>query len=194
MGGREQVVRRDNPPVRGSRGRCSTALGKRGRAGFTLIEMLTVLSVLAVLLAVATPGLASLISANALSSAQSELASALVLARSEALKRGASVTVAAAAPVSGAEFSGGWRIYVDSNGNGVYDAGEAIVREQPAFRGDLRLATTSSATTVTFNGRGFLAPATMVTINVCSSSAPKSYQLRIEPVGLADVNETTGCT
>ena len=187
-------MRRDNRSVRGSRGRCPTALPRRGRAGFTLIEMLTVMSVLAVLLAIATPGLASLISANALSAAQSELASALVLARSEALKRGASVMVAAAAPVSGAEFSGGWRIFVDTNGNGVYDSDEVIVREQPAFRGDLRLATTSSATTVTFNGRGFLAPATMVTINICSTAAPKSYQLRIEPVGLADVSETTGCS
>jgi type IV fimbrial biogenesis protein FimT len=156
--------------------------------------MLSVMSVLGILLAIASPGLASLVSANALSAAQGELASAMVLARSEALKRGTPVGLAATAPSSGAEFSGGWRIFVDANGNGAYDVGEVIVREQPAFRGDLRLATTSGVTAVTFNGRGFLTPSTMVTINVCSSTASKSYQLRVEPVGLADVNETTGCS
>jgi type IV fimbrial biogenesis protein FimT len=164
------------------------------RRGFTLVEMLTVMSVLAVLIAVASPGLASLTSANALSAAQGELASAMVLARSEALKRGTTVALAATAPIAGAEFSGGWRIFVDANGNGIYDAGEVIVREQPAFHGDLRLATLGGATAVTNNGRGFLAPSSMVTINVCSSLATNSYQLRVEPVGLADVSETTGCS
>lgn len=151
------------------------------------------MSVLAILLAIASPGLASLTSANALSGAQGELASAMVLARSEALKRGTAVALAATTPVAGAEFNGGWRIFVDSNGNGVYDAGEVVVREQPAFRGDVRLASASGVSSITFNGRGFLAPSTMVTINVCSSTSTKSYQLRVEPVGLADVSETTGC-
>ena len=69
-----------------------------------------------------------------------------------------------------------------------------IVREQPAFHGDLRLPPSAERPRSTFNGRGFLAPSSMVTINVCSSLATKSYQLRVEPVGLADVSETTGCS
>lgn len=163
-------------------------------AGFSLIEMLTTMSILAILLVIASPGLASLTSANALSAAQSELASAMVLARGEALKRSTQVGLAATAPVVGAEFSGGWTIFVDANGNGLYDVGEVIVRQQPAFHGDVKVATTSGATTILFNGRGFLAPSAMVTFNLCSNEASKSYQLRVEPVGLADVAETTGCS
>ena len=151
------------------------------------------MSVLAITLMIASPGLASLTAANALSSAQGELASAIMLARGEALKRSTQVGLAAVAPVGGAEFSGGWVIFVDANGNGIFDAGEVVVREQPAFRSDVRVATSTGATTVAFNGRGFLAPFGAVTFTVCSDRAPKSYQVLVEPVGLADVAETTGC-
>jgi type IV fimbrial biogenesis protein FimT len=155
--------------------------------------MLTTMSVLAILLAIASPGLASLTSANALSAAQGELASAMMLARGEALKRGVSVGLAATSPVRGAEFSGGWTVFVDANGNGTFDTGEVIVREQPTFHGDVRVTTGSGVTVLAFNGRGFLTPSTTVNFTVCSSLTSKSYQVRVEPVGLADVVESTGC-
>lgn len=151
------------------------------------------MSVLVVLLAVASPGLASLISANSLSAAQGELAAAMMLARGEALKRGARVALIATSPVSGSEFNGGWTVFVDTNGNGALDAGEPIVRVQPAFRPGLRVTTSGGETLLAFNGRGFLTPSAMVTFNVCSTLATKSYRIRLEPVGLADVAETTGC-
>ncbi len=155
--------------------------------------MLTTVSVIAILLAVASPGLASLTSANSLSSAQSELAAAVMLARGEALKRGTPVGLAATSPLRGAEFNGGWTVFVDANANGVFDSGEAIVRVQPAFRGDMRVTTSGGETLLAFNGRGFLTPSAMVTFIVCSSLATKSYRVRVEPVGLTDVAESMGC-
>jgi type IV fimbrial biogenesis protein FimT len=165
----------------------------RRAAGFSLIEMLTTMSILAILLAIASPGLASLTSANSLSAAQGELAAAMMLARSEALKRSTPVGLSATVPLRGAEFSGGWTVFVDANGNGAFDAGETIVRQQPAVHGDVRIATAGGSTVLTFNGRGFLTPSAMVTFTVCSSLAAKSYRIRVEPVGLADVIETSGC-
>jgi len=174
--------------------RSSPTVGVRRRdAGFSLVEMLTTLSVLVILLAIASPGLASLTSSNALSSAQGELAAAMMLARGEALKRGAQVGLIATTPVRGSEFNGGWTVFVDTNANGILDAGETIVRIQPAFRGDMRLTTAGGETLLAFNGRGFLTPSAMVSVTVCSSLAPKSYRIRLEPVGLSDVAETTGC-
>ena len=151
------------------------------------------MSILAILLVIASPGLASLTSANALSSAQSELAAAMMMARGEAMKRGEPVGLTAAAPVAGTEFTGGWTVFVDSNGNGVLDAGETIVRQQPAYRTDVRISTSGGTTTLAFNSRGFLVPSSLVTFTLCASTASKGYQLRVEPVGLADVAETTGC-
>lgn len=164
------------------------------RAGFSLIEMLTTMSILAVLLAIASPGLASLTSANLLSAAQGDLAASLVLARSEAMKRGVPVGVAATTPTTGAEFTGGWNVFVDSNGNGRFDAGETIVRQEPAMRGDVRVALGSGATAVVFNSRGFLTPSTLLTFSLCAPAASKSYVIRVEPVGLADVSDgAAGC-
>jgi type IV fimbrial biogenesis protein FimT len=146
------------------------------------------------LLAIASPGLASLTSANLLSAAQSELAASLVLARSEAMKRGVAVGLAAATPQSGAEFTGGWNVFVDSNGNGRFDTGETIVRQEPALRGDVRISLGGGATAVVFNSRGFLTPSTLLTFNLCAAAASKSYVVRVEPVGLADVSDgAAGC-
>ena len=96
------------------------------------------MSVLAILLAIASPGLASLTSANALSSAQSELAAAMMLARGEAHEarhhgRPGRAARRCAAPSSPA----GWTIFVDTNGNGSLDAGETIIRQQPAFHSNV---------------------------------------------------------
>ncbi len=178
----DHAVRRPVPRARAAR---------RTERGFSLIELITTMSVLAILLVVASPGLASLTSSNALSSAQTELAAAMMMARGEAMKRGVQVGVSATAPVGGAEFSGGWSIYVDSNGNGQYDAGETIVRQQPAYRTDVHIATTSGTTNIVFNSRGFLAPSSLITFNLCSSATSRGFQLRLEPVGLTDVAETT---
>ena len=175
-------------------------------SGFSLIEMLTTMSVLVVLLVVASPGLASLTSANAASAAQSELLAAMALARGEAIKRGVQVGIAAGPAAvassmmttsgvgaSAIDFSGGWTVFVDADGNGRFDAGEAIVRQQPAFTGNLAVMALAAPSAIVFNSRGFLVPSTRITVNVCSPAATKGYQVRVEPVGLADVAEIVGC-
>jgi type IV fimbrial biogenesis protein FimT len=172
------------------------ALGRRTprpATGFSLIEMLTTMSILAILLAIASPGLASLTSANALSSAQSGLAASLMLARGEAMKRGTTVGLAALAPVTGSEFSAGWTIFVDSNGNGRFDEGETIIRQEPAQHSNIIVSLSGNATVVAFNSRGFLTPSSLITISLCSPLATKGYIVRVEPVGLADVADSAGC-
>jgi type IV fimbrial biogenesis protein FimT len=194
-GGRadDDVVRHLIVPARYSVSLLQPSRARLMAAGFSLIEMITTMSILAILMVIASPGLASLTSGNALASAQNDLAAAMMLARGEAMKRGVPVGVAATAPIVGAEFTGGWSVFVDSNGNGQFDVGETVVRQQPAYRNDVHITTVSGATTVTFNPRGFLVPSTLVSFNLCSSAVGKGYLLRIEPVGLADVAQTAGC-
>lgn len=161
-------------------------------AGFSLIEMLTTMSVLVVLLVIASPGLASLTAANAASAAQGELLAAMTLARGEAIKRGTQVGIATAV-AGNIDFSAGWTVFVDADGNGRYDAGETVVRQQPALTGGVAATALASPSAIVFNGRGFLVPSNRITINICSPAAAKGYQVRVEPVGLADVADTGGC-
>lgn len=83
-----------------------TSPGRLARCGFTLVELLCALTVLAILALAAAPSFSSLISSQRVRGASLDLTSALVLARSEAVKRNATVTLAA----TGAAWTAGWRV------------------------------------------------------------------------------------
>lgn len=160
--------------------------------GFTLIEMMTALAVLAIVMVVAAPSLAGFVRSSKVRSAQSELISSLLLARSEASKRGVTVGVAASAPAAGNEFSKGWTVWVDTNDDGVVDTGELVLRSYPSLNGAVVLSTTGNVTALAFNSSGFLTPATAVNFKACGyNDTSKGFAVRLDPVGLADVQEVT---
>jgi type IV fimbrial biogenesis protein FimT len=160
--------------------------------GFTLIELMTSLTVLAVVAVVAVPNLAGFVRSSKVRSAQSELVSSLMLARSEAAKRGTAVAVLATAPSVGNEFGAGWKVWVDTNSNGVVDGGETVLREYPGFAGAVVLSTTGNVTLLTFAPTGFASAS--VNFKVCSASdTAKGYSVALQMVGLADVAEGVTC-
>lgn len=173
------------------------SMARRGQGrGFTMVELLVTLVVLAILLALAAPNMASFINNSRLRASQSELVSALTLARSEATKRGNFVVVEALAPVvAGAEFSSGWRVFEDKNNNGVRDDDEEIFRSYPALAGNQRFGTLGGVSTAAFNPRGFLKANARVEFTLCGQAGQsRGYQIKLEPVGLADVKEQTTCS
>ena len=77
-----------------------------GQQGLTLVELVTTVAVLAVLLGLAAPAFQQLVAAQRMRAASYDLVSDLVLARSEALKRSASVQLLPA----DSGWAGGWRV------------------------------------------------------------------------------------
>jgi type IV fimbrial biogenesis protein FimT len=75
-------------------------------AGFTIIELMITVSVVAVLAAAALPSYKWLTATQRVKNGSTDLYLALILARSEAIKRNASVTITRA----GAGWEGGWTI------------------------------------------------------------------------------------
>ena len=167
------------------------AVARQRCRGFTLIEMMTTLSVLAVSLALAAPALSGLVRGNRVRAAQSELVSSLMLARSEAARRGVAVGVEAAADAAGGGFARGWTVWIDANGNGMFDTGEATLRSVPAFGTGIAMTETHSLRDVVYSPRGFLAGGAAVNVAVCGQSG--GWRVRVEPVGLADTSEITSC-
>jgi len=104
--------------------------------GYTLIEILITIAMIAILLTLVIPGYRNFILNNQRASVMTELMNSLQFARSEAVTRGAPLTVcrsntpSAAAPacLGGAGWETGWLVFLDVNGDGDIDAGEAVVR------------------------------------------------------------------
>lgn len=98
--------------------------------GMTLVELLVTLAIAAILLSLAAPSMASFIQSTRLRGAANELASTLMYARSEAIKRGQSVTVCksdnpnAVNPScsTSATWQQGWLVFVDYDKDGVADS------------------------------------------------------------------------
>jgi type IV fimbrial biogenesis protein FimT len=90
-------------------------------SGFTLIELMITLFIVGILLAVGVPSLKTFMQSNQLVAATNELISALHLARSEAIKLNARVSICESSNGKTCSTSGswkeGWIVFVDANGD-----------------------------------------------------------------------------
>ncbi len=89
---------------------CSTL--NWGEIGFTLIELIVVIAIVAILAVVAVPSFINLIKNNRLNSQASDFMTSLMLARSEAIRRGASICVKSNG--SNGSWTEGWKIALDA--------------------------------------------------------------------------------
>jgi type IV fimbrial biogenesis protein FimT len=119
------------------------------QAGFTLIELLVTMTIAAILLAVGVPAFNSSIASARASDGANSLLAAMELARSEAVRRGVTVSVCrvTAVPATACnntadgsflagDWAAGWMVFADTVAGGTagaFDAGDEIVTYQQQF-------------------------------------------------------------
>lgn len=134
--------------------------------GFTLIELLVTITIVAILAALAAPSFGRLVADNALSTQANSLMADLRFARSEALKRGISVTLCpsttaldAGATCSGSDWKTGWIAFIDNDADNtrkVVAPAETILRRQEGFTTGASIVsnTGTAVSSLRFNSEG----------------------------------------
>ena len=104
-------------------------------SGFTSIELMVVTGIVAVLAALAGPSFTLMIESWRVRDATESLRSTLMLARSEAIKRGGGVAIhklpntsSCTSPESNQDWDCGWIVCQDTNNNGACGATEPVLQ------------------------------------------------------------------
>jgi type IV fimbrial biogenesis protein FimT len=95
------------------------------RAGFSVLELLTVLAVLAVLATIGGPAFADMLRGLRVAALANELFNAVNLTRSEAIRRGARVDLVPAG--DGSDWRQGWVVLIDRNRDLRLDDGDLVI-------------------------------------------------------------------
>lgn len=140
--------------------------------GFTLIELMVALVVLAVLASIALPSFRTFIGEQRLKAASFELQSALLLARSEAIKRGMAGSVAVSA-ADNKNWAAGWTIA----------AGAQTLARQGSFE-QVLIVESADAPSVTYTGEGRVAAPVAFTLSVPSDSKVVGRCVRVDTSGM----------
>jgi type IV fimbrial biogenesis protein FimT len=148
----------------------SLSTSRKNARGFTMVELLTVMSILVIILGVMAPSFGEFMAAQQAKGLSYDLTGDLMLARNEALKRNASVTVAR----GGGGWEQGWSVVSVSDG-------ESLSTRNPAAQ-SVTVTGAPAKITFDFNGR-VSSPAATVRITISSQSSHRCVQL--DPSGRA---------
>jgi type IV fimbrial biogenesis protein FimT len=140
--------------------------------GFTLIELMITVAVAAILAMAAAPSFTSLIASQRIRTASFDLMANLTLARSEAIKQNADVTVASASGTN--SWANGWTI----SGTG------GTIKTQPLYSGLTITAGSGTASSVVYNRSGRVASNASVTFQISDGRSGSSVQPSCVTVGI----------
>ena len=108
--------------------------------GFTLIELLVTVAMIAIVLTLGVPAFRDTVRNNVLTANINDFIATLNFARSEAVKRGISVTVRKTSTSSSVGWEGGWEVFSDNNADGTKDTStDQVIRVHEPLKSNLTL-------------------------------------------------------
>ena len=158
-----------------------------------MMELVMTMAIVVILGTLAIPGFKFVTSSNRVATEVNGLLGDIQFARSQAVKEGLSVTICTSTSgvaCTSTDWELGWIVFLDSNGNQAVDAGEVVVRTQPAFAGtDTFIATPATFHALTFNRMGYAPTGLLTAINVTlhdsTSNTNWTRCVAINPIGSA---------
>jgi type IV fimbrial biogenesis protein FimT len=108
--------------------------------GFTLIELLVTVAMIAIVLTIGVPAFRDTVRNNVLTANINDFIATLNFARSEAVKRGISVTVRKTSTSNSVGWEGGWEVFSDNNADGTKDTStDQVIRVHEPLTSNLTL-------------------------------------------------------
>jgi len=163
-------------------------------SGFTLIELMMVLTMGAVLAVVAVSSFKTLTSTSSIQGELNTFVGQMQYARAEALREGSTVSICASSNSTsssptcsgGTSWNSGYIVFSDANGNGSYGTGDTLLRKQAAFTTTDTLTASSSVSFFTFNRLGFVnnIAASSVVVMTGHAATPASSTTQCVSVGV----------
>jgi type IV fimbrial biogenesis protein FimT len=175
--------------------------GPRLARGFTLIEMMVVVTIALVLAMVAAPSFQSIFLSNKLAAFTNDFVASTQVARSEAIKRNQVVRVCRSADGATCAGSGtwqqGWIVFADTNNNGTVDSGETIIRTEPAISTDYlfqcptNITCTGTNYSLAFQASGAGSDtATLMLCRATPSAGSQERTISLGPTGRTTITKT----
>lgn len=175
----------------------------KGRtSGFTVIELMVVVSVIAVLTTVSVPSFQTVLDNYRVRRATEDLVATIYLARTEAIKHGGEVVLRKSMPAgcagssTTAQWECGWFVFLDLNNNNLLDGAESVIQSSPIATGvDIRFTSNHAVMPIDrwgqFNGSG--AFGFIIKSNRTASSTQPAALCMTSGGRLATKTGTTSC-
>ena len=133
-----------------------TSLKQRG---FTLMELIVTVTVMGILAAIAIPSFFSTIQNEFSISVKDDFVLTMQFIRSEAIKRARNVSMCAPTDSTftacGTNWSLGWFIFTDVNGNGTYNGGTDVILRRISLTGSNAVITSTGNNYASYTSAGF---------------------------------------
>ncbi len=158
--------------------------------GFTLLELMVTVAIAALLLTVAVPSFSQMIRGSRTTSHANELLGAMIIGRSEAMKRRQIVSVCArATPATSPEtcaignsWAGGWLVYTDSGTAGLLDGTDELLKVGQPMKS---LSATATASYASYRYAGEAKTPLTVTLIPSGCTADQALSLNLVASGRA---------